>query len=86
MIGNIIGSLGVCFYKAPIFTLICFSYFPMILLIMGFVGNLSKKASVVKLDDSKSLAGFTEETLSLYKLIVTFGQENEIIKEYKLKT
>ena len=73
MIGNIIGSLGVCFYKAPIFTLICLSYFPMILLMIGFVGKLSRKAAVEKLELSKSLAGFIEESLSLYKVIVTFG-------------
>jgi ABC-type multidrug transport system fused ATPase/permease subunit len=65
MIGNVIGALGVCFYKGPIFTLICFSYFPMMLLMIGFVGNLSRKAALKKLDVSKSLAGFTEESLSL---------------------
>ena len=82
MFGNVIGSLGVCFYKAPIFTLICFSYFPMILLMIGLVGTLSWKAAVEKLNVSKSFAGFTEESLNLYKLIVTFGQEKKIIEEY----
>ena len=82
MIGNVLGSLGVCFYKAPLFTLICFSYFPIILLMVGFVAKLSRKSALGKLNVSKSVSGFTEESLSLYKLIVTFGQQDQIIKEY----
>jgi len=82
MIGNVLGSLGKCFYKAPIFTLICFSYFPIILLMVGFVAKLSRKSVLGKLNVSKSVSGFTEKSLSLYKLIVTFGQQDQIIKEY----
>lgn len=79
MIGNVLGALGVCFYKAPIFTLICFSYFPIILLIGGSVAKLSSKSALGKLNFSKSVSVFTEESLSLYKLIVTFGQQDQII-------
>ena len=56
----------------------------MIICIVIF-GGISKNAAVLKLTANKELGGFTEESISALKLIVSFAQEETIVDFYAKK-
>lgn len=72
-VGTFLGGIGISFYRSPVFALICIAYMPLIVITMSIFGQLSKAESFKKLEANKELGGFSEESLSALKLIVSFA-------------
>lgn len=72
-VGTFLGGIGISFYRSPVFALICIAYMPLIVITMTIFGQLSKAESFKKLEANKELGGFSEESLSALKLIVSFA-------------
>jgi ABC-type bacteriocin/lantibiotic exporter with double-glycine peptidase domain len=72
-VGTFLGGIGISFYRSPVFALICIAYIPLIVITMSIFGQLSKAESFKKLEANKELGGFSEESLSALKLIVSFA-------------
>lgn len=85
-IGTFVGGVGIAFYRGPIFAMICVAYIPVMLVFIIVFGSLSKKAAYHKMIKGKSLNGFTEESLSALKLIVSFNQEEKAIETFEKKS
>lgn len=73
----------IAFFYGPVISLVCLSYFPFFIILVGLVGKLSKKYGFDKMQAVTKLGGYTEECLHSLKLIVSFAQEEHIIKKYK---
>ena len=52
---------------------------------MSIFGSLSKVESFKNLEANKELGGFSEESLSALKLIVSFAQEKRAVELYEMK-
>ena len=85
-IGLMIGGLGIAFYRGPVFAAVCLAYMPFMLTLLIILGSISKKAAFAKLKANKDLGGFTEESISALKLIVSFNQEERAVKLYEAKS
>lgn len=58
---------------------------PIIMVFVVVFGAISKVAQFKKLGANQALGGFTEETLSSLKLIVSFAQEKKAVEIYDQK-
>ena len=72
-LGVFLGGLGIALYKGPVFTMVCMAYMPLVMFAVTIFGGISKRAQFMKLGANQALGGFTEETLSSLKLIVSFA-------------
>lgn len=84
-VGTFLGGIGISFYRSPVFALICIAYMPLIVITMSIFGQLSKAESFKKIEANRELGGFSEESLSALKLIVSFAQEKRAVELYELK-
>ena len=74
-IAAFITGIGISFYYGPIFALICFAYYPIMMLIVVFFGSAVKKQTIAKVAMLKQMGGTVEESLSAIKLVTSFNQE-----------
>jgi ABC-type bacteriocin/lantibiotic exporter with double-glycine peptidase domain len=71
--GTFLGGIGISFYRGPIFACICLAYIPVIVITMSIFGKITKIEAFKKVEANKELGGFSEESLSALKLIVSFA-------------
>ena len=83
--GTFIGGISIALYNGPVFTCVCIAYMPIIMVFVVVFGAISKVAQFKKLGANQALGGFTEETLSSLKLIVSFAQEKKAVEIYDQK-
>ena len=72
-IAAILGGIAIGMYKGPIFACVCLGYVPVIIFCAFCLGGVAYKSQWVKLGANTELGGFTEESLSALKLIVSFN-------------
>ena len=66
-------GIGIAFFEGAVYSAICFSYFPMMMIIVIMFGAKVKVSTGKKIAVSRRLGGIVEESLSAVKLIVSFA-------------
>lgn len=82
-LGSFLGGMFLAFFYGPIVSLICFCFIPLFFILIMVLGKYAKLYGYQKLQAITKLGGYTEECLHAMKLIVSFAQEEHVIKKYE---
>ena len=66
----------------PTFALICLTYLPVLLGIIGVFGSMVRRFTMQKLAVIKHLGGIAEETLTAIKVVAGFGREDRELQKF----
>ncbi len=72
-IGAVFAGLIISFVYGPVFAIICFGYFPIVMIFGIIFGRSIKGLTMAKIGAVKKLGGVVEETLSSVKLVASFN-------------
>jgi ABC-type bacteriocin/lantibiotic exporter with double-glycine peptidase domain len=62
-VSTLLSGIIIAFAEGPIFAIICFAYFPLLIIIFKVFGAVVRKNVIEKMKVAKELGGIVEETL-----------------------
>jgi ABC-type multidrug transport system fused ATPase/permease subunit len=68
-VSSMVSGIAISFYYGPEFAAACFTFFPIIIMLIVLISKLVKKAAMKRISYVKKLGGIMEESLSSISIV-----------------
>ena len=83
--GTFFGGFAIAVYKGPVLAVLFFLYLPIFFILVLIISKYSRLQSFHKMEATNQLGIYIDEVLHSLKLIMSFSQEEQIIKQFTRK-